>query len=124
MNRYLREINLGRLRRGYRTKVNEAPPIGTSQGLFHLTETMPAYAGSYLHQWDSPVHTHSFVEIAFAIGGTAIHHSLAGRREMRPGDVLLLRPGCLARVRGLPAVRGVQLLLQQRAAAPRAGLDP
>jgi len=73
--------------------VTEAPPIGTSQGLFHLTETMPAYAGSYLHRWDSPVHTHSFVEIAFAVAGTAVHHSLAGRREMRPGEVLLLRPG-------------------------------
>jgi AraC-like DNA-binding protein len=73
--------------------VTEAPPIGTSQGLFHLTETMPAYAGSYLHRWDSPVHTHSFVEIAFAVAGTAVHHSLAGRRDMRPGEVLLLRPG-------------------------------
>ena len=73
--------------------MTEAPPIGTSQGLFHLTETMPAYAGSYLHRWDSPVHTHSFVEIAFAVGGTATHHSQAGRREMNPGDVLLLRPG-------------------------------
>ena len=40
------------------------------------------------------MHTHSFVEIAFAVGGTATHHSQAGRREMqRPGDVLLLRPG-------------------------------
>ena len=39
------------------------------------------------------MHTHSFVEIAVAVGGTAVHHSLAGRREMRPGDVLLLRPG-------------------------------
>ena len=67
--------------------------MDTSQGLFHLTETMPAYAGSYLHRWDSPVHTHSFVEIAFAVAGSAVHHSLAGRREMRPGDVLLLRPG-------------------------------
>lgn len=54
---------------------------------------MPAYAGCYLHKWDSPVHTHSFVEIAFAVGGSATHHSQAGRREMRPGDVLLLRPG-------------------------------
>ena len=54
---------------------------------------MPAYAGCYLHKWDSPVHTHSFVEIAFAVGGTATHHSQAGRREMYPGDVLLLRPG-------------------------------
>ena len=62
--------------------MNEAPPIGTSQGLFHLTETMPAYAGSYLHKWDSPVHTHSFVEIAFAVSGAATHHSQAGQREM------------------------------------------
>lgn len=54
---------------------------------------MPAYAGCYLHKWDSPVHTHSFVEIAFAVGGSATHHSQAGRREMRPGEVLLLRPG-------------------------------
>ena len=54
---------------------------------------MLAYAGCYLHSRDSPVHTHSFVEIAFAIGGAATHHSLAGRREMQPGDVLLLRPG-------------------------------
>ena len=73
--------------------MDEDPPVGTSQGLFHLTESMPAYAGSYLHKWDSPVHTHSFVEIAFAVGGAATHHSLAGRREMRPGDVVLLRPG-------------------------------
>jgi len=73
--------------------VDEDPPVGTSQGLFHFTEPMPAYAFGYLHKWDSPVHTHSFVEIAFAISGSATHHSLAGRRQMRPGDVVLLRPG-------------------------------
>jgi AraC family L-rhamnose operon transcriptional activator RhaR len=73
--------------------VDEDPPVGTSQGLFHLTESMPAYAGSYLHRWDSPVHTHSFVVIAFADDGGATHPCLAGRREMRPGDVVLLRPG-------------------------------
>jgi len=73
--------------------VDEAPPVGTSQGLFHLLEPMPAYAGSYLHKWDSPVHTHSFVEIAFAVSGAATHHSQAGQREVKPGDVLVLRPG-------------------------------
>lgn len=73
--------------------MDEDPPVGTSQGLFHLTESMPAYAGSYLHRWDSPVHTHSFVEIAFAVDGAATHHSLAGRYDMRPGAVVLLRPG-------------------------------
>jgi AraC family L-rhamnose operon transcriptional activator RhaR len=39
------------------------------------------------------VHTHSFVEIAFVVSGTAVHNCLNGRREVRPGDVVLLRPG-------------------------------
>jgi AraC family L-rhamnose operon transcriptional activator RhaR len=73
--------------------VAEDPPLGTSQGLFHFTEGTLAYAGPYLHEHDSPVHTHSFVEIAFAVRGRATHHCLAGRRDVRAGDVILLRPG-------------------------------
>jgi AraC-like DNA-binding protein/mannose-6-phosphate isomerase-like protein (cupin superfamily) len=92
MNHYLRKMNFGVLL-DYGTSVDEDPPLGTSQGLFHFTEAMLAYAGSYLHKWDSPVHTHSFVEIAFGIRGAATHHCLAGRREMQAGDVVLLRPG-------------------------------
>jgi len=72
---------------------DDDPPVGTSQGLFHFTEGELAYAGCYLHKWDSPVHTHSFVEIAFAVGGAGTHRSLAGSRELRTGDVILLRPG-------------------------------
>jgi len=67
--------------------------MDTSQDVFYFTEGALAYAGYYLHAEDNPLHTHSFVEIAFAVGGAATHHSQAGRREMRPGDVLLLRPG-------------------------------
>jgi AraC family L-rhamnose operon transcriptional activator RhaR len=33
------------------------------------------------------------VEIAFTIGGTGTHHSLAGRQPLQTGDVVLLRPG-------------------------------
>jgi AraC family transcriptional regulator, L-rhamnose operon transcriptional activator RhaR len=73
--------------------VHEAPPLGTAQGLFHFTEDTLAYAGPYLHEHDSPVHTHSFVEIGFAVRGAATHHCLAGRQEVRAGDVILLRPG-------------------------------
>jgi AraC family L-rhamnose operon transcriptional activator RhaR len=73
--------------------VDEDPPLGTSQGLFHFTEGTLAYAGTYLHEHDSPVHTHSFVEIGFAVRGAAVHNSLAGRHEMQVGDVVLLRPG-------------------------------
>ena len=69
------------------------PPLGTAKGLFHFIEGTLAYAGPYLHLHDSPVHTHSFVEIAFAVRGTAVHNCLAGRHEVRAGDVFLLRPG-------------------------------
>jgi AraC family transcriptional regulator, L-rhamnose operon transcriptional activator RhaR len=71
----------------------DEPPVGTSQGLFHFTEATLAYAGPYLHEHDSPVHTHSFVEIGFAVRGTAVHNCLAGRHDMRAGHVVLLRPG-------------------------------
>jgi AraC family transcriptional regulator, L-rhamnose operon transcriptional activator RhaR len=61
--------------------------------LFHFTEGSLAYAGCYLHTHDSPVHTHSFVEIAFAAGGHGTHSCMTGRRQLRTGDVILLRPG-------------------------------
>jgi AraC family transcriptional regulator, L-rhamnose operon transcriptional activator RhaR len=73
--------------------VDGEPPLGTSHGLFHFNEATLAYAGSYLHEHDSPVHSHSFVEIAFPVRGTATHYCLAGRQEVGPGDVILLRPG-------------------------------
>src|SRR5215475_9561762 len=68
-------------------------PMDTSQDVFYFTEGALAYAGYYLHAEDNPLHTHSFVEIAFAVGGTGTHHCVAGRRELRAGDVVLLRPG-------------------------------
>jgi AraC-like DNA-binding protein/mannose-6-phosphate isomerase-like protein (cupin superfamily) len=72
---------------------DEDMPMDTSHAPFHFTEGALAYAGHYLHAEDNPLHTHSFVEIAFAIGGAGTHHCLAGRRELRSGDVVLLRPG-------------------------------
>jgi AraC family L-rhamnose operon transcriptional activator RhaR len=68
-------------------------PMDTSRDVFYFTEGALAYAGYYLHAQDNPLHTHSFVEIAFTIGGTGTHHCIAGRRALQPGDVVLLRPG-------------------------------
>jgi AraC family transcriptional regulator, L-rhamnose operon transcriptional activator RhaR len=68
-------------------------PMDTTQDVFHFTHGGLAYAGYHLHPRGHPLHTHSFVEIAFTIGGTGIHHCLAGRRALQVGDVLLLRPG-------------------------------
>jgi AraC family L-rhamnose operon transcriptional activator RhaR len=68
-------------------------PMDTTREVFHFNEGSLAYAGRYLHAEDNPLHTHSFMEIAFAIGGEGTHHCVAGRRELNPGDVVLLRPG-------------------------------
>jgi AraC family transcriptional regulator, L-rhamnose operon transcriptional activator RhaR len=68
-------------------------PIGTLREMVYLTGGTVAYAGRHRHEQMHPVHTHSFVEIAVTIGGTAVHHCLAGRRPLVPGDVVLLRPG-------------------------------
>lgn len=73
--------------------MEDDPPLGTAEGLFHFTDGALAHAVPYLHEHDSPLHTHSFVEIAFTVGGAGIHNSLGGRQELRAGDVILLRPG-------------------------------
>jgi AraC family L-rhamnose operon transcriptional activator RhaR len=68
-------------------------PMDTSRDVFYFTEGALAYAGHYLHSEDNPAHTHTFVEIAFVIGGAGTHHYAAGRRRLQAGDVVLLRPG-------------------------------
>jgi AraC family L-rhamnose operon transcriptional activator RhaR len=73
--------------------MQEDPPLGIAKGLFHFTDGALAHAVPYLHDHDSPVHTHSFVEIAFTVSGAGIHHCRNGRHELRAGDVILLRPG-------------------------------
>jgi AraC-like DNA-binding protein/mannose-6-phosphate isomerase-like protein (cupin superfamily) len=67
--------------------------VDTSREPFHFTKATLVYAGPYLHEHDSPVHTHSFVEIAFVTSGSGTHHCLTGRHDVRAGDVVLLRPG-------------------------------
>jgi AraC family L-rhamnose operon transcriptional activator RhaR len=68
-------------------------PMDTSRDLFHFTDGAQGYAGRYLHRQDNPLHTHSFMEIAFTVGGRATHNCLAGRRKLEAGDVMVLRPG-------------------------------
>ena len=73
----------------------EDMPLDTSRDLFHFAEEgAVAYAGRHFHADVNPLHTHSFVEIAFTVGGTGTHHSLAGRQHLEPGDVVLLAPAC------------------------------
>ena len=65
--------------------------MDTSRDVFYFTEGTLAYAAHYLQAEDNPSHTHSFVEIAFVVGGSGNHHSVSGRRELSRGDVVLRR---------------------------------
>jgi AraC family L-rhamnose operon transcriptional activator RhaR len=67
--------------------------MDTSQDIFYFTDGALAYAGHHYHDEPNPVHSHSFVEIAFVIAGSATHLSLGGRQRLSVGDVVLLRPG-------------------------------
>jgi len=68
-------------------------PMDTGGDLFHFTDGAMAYAGYYTHRNNSPLHTHSFMEIAFVTSGEGTHVSVAGRQRLTMGDVILLRPG-------------------------------
>jgi AraC family transcriptional regulator, L-rhamnose operon transcriptional activator RhaR len=68
-------------------------PVTTTGTLLHFIEGTVVHAGPHLHENTHPLHTHSFFEIALITGGEGVHHSLAGRQQLEPGDLILLRPG-------------------------------
>jgi hypothetical protein len=71
---------------------SEELPMDTSRDVFYFTDGALAYAGHHYHDELNPVHSHSFVEIAFVIAGSATHLSLGGRQRLRAsasGQLLL-----------------------------------
>lgn len=68
-------------------------PMDYSTDVLHFAEGALAYAGYHFHNKPHPLHSHSFVEIAFVTAGAGTHVSRRGREALRVGDVVLLRPG-------------------------------
>ncbi len=68
-------------------------PVTHTGTLLHFVEGTLVHAGPHVHENSHPLHTHSFFEIALVTGGDGVHHSLAGRQQLEPGDLILLRPG-------------------------------
>ncbi|WP_433383995.1 AraC family transcriptional regulator [Actinoplanes sp. CA-142083] len=68
-------------------------PVEQTRTLIHIIDGTLAFAGQYIHEDVHPIHTHSFMEIAVVMGGVGAQRSLAGRKELEVGDVLVLRPG-------------------------------
>jgi len=54
---------------------------------------VPVHAIFAAHDEDVPLHDHAFVEIVAVLDGSARHVTSAGEKELRAGDVLVLRPG-------------------------------
>ncbi|WP_155370033.1 AraC family transcriptional regulator [Catellatospora vulcania] len=71
----------------------EGHPVGNTDNRMYFADGSLIYAGGYRHDGDFGVHTHSFMEIAFAVAGHGTHHAATGRHTMHRGDVVLLRPG-------------------------------
>jgi AraC family L-rhamnose operon transcriptional activator RhaR len=67
-------------------------PVADVAGQMLFTRGVLAASGRHVHG-SIDVHTHGFVEVAVVLGGEGTHLSLAGRQQLRRGDVMFLRPG-------------------------------
>ncbi len=92
-------------------------PVTHSGTLLHFVEGTLVHAGPHVHENSHPLHTHSFFEIALITGGEGVHHSLAGRQQLEPGDLILLRPGVWHQYDECRGLAGLQLLLLGRPGA-------
>ena len=53
----------------------------------------PIHVNRPLHQGDTPLHQHDWLEIALVADGKAVHRTIHGVATIAPGDVFILRPG-------------------------------
>lgn len=53
----------------------------------------PIHVNRPVHEGNTPLHQHDFLEIALVVGGKALHRTIHGTIPVHPGDVFLLRPG-------------------------------
>lgn len=57
-----------------------------------------------LHDGDTPLHDHDFLELALVVEGHAVHRTVRGEGQVGPGDLLVIQPGqwhAYERCRGL-----------------------
>ena len=54
---------------------------------------VPMHVNRPVHDGDTPLHTHDFIEIALVAEGRAIHRTLSGTAAIGPGDTFVIHPG-------------------------------
>lgn len=68
------------------------PELLSRQQLFPAVGA-PIHVNRPMHEGDTPLHQHDFLEIALVVSGKALHRTIHGTVTVHPGDVFLLRPG-------------------------------
>ncbi len=53
----------------------------------------PVYVNTPLHEGDTPLHQHDFIEIALVVDGRAVHRTIHGLAPISRGDVFVIQPG-------------------------------
>ena len=54
---------------------------------------VPVHVNRPVHDGDTPLHTHDFIEIALVAEGRAVHRTISGTTAIGPGDAFILHPG-------------------------------
>lgn len=73
-------------------RCDETPHLLSRSALFPPLGP-PIHVNRPLHQGDTPLHQHDFIELALVVGGHALHRTIRGLAPVAAGDVLVLRPG-------------------------------
>jgi AraC family L-rhamnose operon transcriptional activator RhaR len=54
---------------------------------------VPVHVNRPVHDGDTPLHTHDFIEIALVAEGRAVHRTIGGTIAIGPGDAFIMHPG-------------------------------
>lgn len=69
-----------------------APQLLASRQLF-AHSAVRLHVNRPIHQGDTPLHCHDFLEIAIVISGRAVHRTISGLKPVGGGEVFIISPG-------------------------------
>jgi AraC family L-rhamnose operon transcriptional activator RhaR len=72
--------------------VDAAPRLLASRSLFGPS-AVRIHVNRPVHEGDTPLHCHDFLELAFVISGRAVHRTIAGLKPVSGGEVFIVSPG-------------------------------
>jgi AraC family L-rhamnose operon transcriptional activator RhaR len=71
---------------------DETPQLLASRQLF-AQSAVRIHVNRPIHEGDTPLHCHDFLEIAVVVSGRAVHRTIAGLKPVNGGEVFVISPG-------------------------------